>query len=190
MASEQEAKGTGLVGRTLVALAGWSALLAPAVIVRHESGHIIAELTLGYQVRLNAASVSDGPALGEAADWAVAMQAGPGPLVTNTLMVIAALGQGRRVLPPWAFALAIIAPLRFLVGGTYLFWVARAWMAETDFQGTPDFDEYNAAVALGISRVVLVAIQMAAVIGYWIWALARAGPGRGSWASGAYSSVP
>ena len=156
------------IATDLLKLTGWSALLAPAGIVLHELGHFAVGFFLGFPVRLNVGSVSGGPALGAAPDWAVALQASAGPLVTIALMAIAAIGLMRRPLAQWALALAITAPLRFLVGGTYLFWVAKAWVEKTAFSGTPNFDEYNAALALGLSPVWVLAVQMIALVFYWI----------------------
>lgn len=150
--------------------------MAPTGILLHELGHFLAGLSLGFPVRLNVGSVSGGPALGSAADSAVALQSSAGPLVTSALMVIAAWGLTTRPGSRWAFALAITAPLRFIVGATYLFWVAKAWIERTAFQGTLNFDEYNAALALGLSPEWLVAIQFGGLIAYWIWTAAMLRP--------------
>jgi hypothetical protein len=72
--------------------------------------------------------------------------------------------------------MAITAPIRFIVGGTYLFWVIKAWFEKTAFQGTPNFDEYNAALALGLSPVWLVSVQILGLIAYWLWAITRPRP--------------
>ena len=162
----------------LVKLFGWAVLLAPAGIVLHELGHFVTGLMLGFPVRLNVGSVSGGPTLGSAADWAVAVQAAAGPLVTIALMAVAAMGLIRNRAANWALALALTAPLRFIVGGSYLFWVVKASLANIPFQGTPDFDEYNAALALGLSPVAVVAVQMIALIAYWIWSASRPPRGR------------
>ena len=162
----------------LLKLAGWAALLAPAGIVLHELGHFAVGWFLGYPVRLNVGSVSGGPELGAAPDWAVALMASAGPLVTIALMAIAAVALMRRPLSKWALALAITAPLRFLVGGTYLFWVIKARLENSAFSGTPNFDEYNAALALGLSPVWLLAIQMIALVCYWFWSASRPARGR------------
>jgi len=92
-------------------------------------------------------------------------------------MVIAAWGLARSAASGWAFALAITAPLRFIVGGVYLFWVVKAWSEGTAFQGTPNFDEYNAALAIGVSPTWLVAFQMVGLIIFWIWAVVQSGFG-------------
>lgn len=174
MALGVERPGRLPVARRLLKLAGWSAFLAPIGIFLHELGHFFVGLLLGFAVQLNVGSVSGGPTLGKAADGAVALQASAGPFVTIALMALAAIGLRHRPVPSWALALAITAPLRFVVGGTYLFWVAKAWMAGTAFQGTPNFDEYNAALALGLSPAWLLVVQMCALISYWVWAIAKA----------------
>ena len=150
-------------------LACWAVPLAPAGIVLHELGHFLVGLSLGFPVRLNVGSVSGGPVIGSAPDQAVALQASSGPLVTVVLMVIAAWGLARSAASGWAFALAITAPLRFIVGGIYLFWVVKAWSQDTAFQGTPNFDEVNAVLAIGVSPTWLVAFQMVGLITFWIW---------------------
>lgn len=150
--------------------------MAPAGIILHEMGHFIVGLSLGFPVRLNVGSVSGGPAIGTASDLDVAMQASAGPLVTIALMAVAAWGLLTRPGSRWAFALAITAPIRFIVGGTYLFWVGKAWLEKSAFQGTPNFDEYNAALALGVSPVWLVAVQIFGLVAYWIWATTRPRP--------------
>jgi hypothetical protein len=166
------------VATDLLKLAGWAALLGPAGIVLHELGHFAVGWFLGFPVRLNVGSVSGGPELGAAPDWAVALMASAGPLVTIALMAIAAIGLMRRPLSKWALALAITAPLRFLVGGTYLYWVIKAWLENSVFSGTPNFDEYNAALALGLSPVWLLAVQMIALVCYWLWSASRPSRGR------------
>lgn len=163
-----------LVRTDILALVFWGALLAPAGIVLHELGHFIVGLSLGFPVKFNVGSVSGGATLGLAPESAVALQASAGPLVTIALMAIAAWGLKNRSAPLWGFALAITAPLRFIVGGTYLFWVAKSYFENTDFQGTPNFDEYNAAVAVGLSPVWLVSIQMCILTLYWTWVMTRA----------------
>jgi hypothetical protein len=164
------------IGRQHLVLLGWSAALAPAGIVLHELGHFIVGRAYGFPVRLNVGSVSGGASLGSAPDMTVALQASAGPLVTIGLMAIAMLGLSKPPLRLWALALAITAPIRFIVGGTYLFWVAKALIEGTRFQGTPNFDEYNAAIALGISPVALVMVQMVALAMFWAWAINRAKP--------------
>lgn len=176
MATDGAASDQRFVWRELLSLVGWGAVLAPFGIVLHEMGHFIVGFSLGFPVQLNVGSVSGGPAIGTATDQAVAMQASAGPLLTIALMAVAAIGLVNRPGSRWAFALAITAPIRFIVGGTYLFWVSKAWFEETAFQGTPNFDEYNAALALGLSPVWLVAIQILGLIAFWLWATTRPRP--------------
>lgn len=173
MASESALPERGPVRRELFRLLCWSALLAPVGIVLHELGHFVVGMILGYPVQLNVGSVSGGPALGSAPDMAVALQASAGPIVTLVLMAIAARGLGKQQGSHWAYALAITAPLRFIVGGTYLFWVAKAWVEGTAFQGTPNFDEYNAALAFGLAPVWVVTVQIFGLVAYWIWVMTR-----------------
>lgn len=124
---------------------------------------------MGFPVRLGVASVSGGPTPGTAEDWEVAVQTLAGPLVTIGLMVLSVIGLRRRKMSSWAFALAITAPLRFLVGAVFLFYVAKASLENSRFSGQPNFDEYNAALALGLSPVWLIAGQTLLLIGFWIW---------------------
>lgn len=173
MAAADVASGRASGRQDLLRLAGWGALLAPMGIVLHELGHLFVGISLGYPVRLNVGSVSGGPKLGSATDVDVALQASAGPLVTIILMAIAAWGLTKFPGSRWAFALAITAPLRFIVGGVFLFWVAKARFENAAFQGTPNFDEYNAALALGLSPVWLVAIQICGLLAFWIWAITR-----------------
>jgi len=145
--------------------------------VLHELGHFLVGQRLGFAVRLNVESVSGGPVIGSAPDQAVALQASLGPLVTAVLTVSAAWGLARSAASGWAFALAITAPLRFIVGGIYLFWVVKAWSKDTAFQGTPNFDEVNAALAMGVTPTWLVAFQMVGLITFWIWTVVQSGFG-------------
>lgn len=176
MATDGAASERRYVWLELLSLAGWGALLAPAGIILHEMGHFVVGLSLGFPVRLNVGSVSGGPVIGSATNLDVAMQASAGPLVTIALMAVAAWGLISRPGSHWALALAITAPIRFIVGGTYLFWVGKAWFEESAFQGTPNFDEYNAAIALGLSPVWLVTVQIFGLVAYWIWATTRPKP--------------
>jgi hypothetical protein len=164
------------LGAELLSLAGWAALLAPVGIVLHELGHFAVGLSLGYPVRMHVGSVSGGAAIGLAPDLHVAMEAVAGPLVTVALAAIAIWGLLRRPGSRWALALAITAPIRFIVGGVYLFGVIKAWFEETAFQGTPNFDEYNAALALGLSPVWLVAAQTLGLLAYWFWVMTQPRP--------------
>ncbi|WP_133365897.1 hypothetical protein [Qipengyuania sediminis] len=159
-------------------LAGLALLLAPAGIVVHELGHFLVGWADGYPVRLNPGSVSFGPSLGDAPDRVVALQAAAGPLATVALMAIAAISLRRQHFVPWAFALAITAPLRFLVGGAFVFALAEAWLQGRAFGGRPNFDEYNAAVALSVSPAAVVGFQMVMVLVFWTWSIIRAPRGR------------
>ena len=159
-----------------------AAVVAPVGVVLHEGGHWLTGRLLGYPTRLNVASVSGGPELGHSADAAVALQAAAGPLVTIALLVMAALALRRSRAPAWALALALTAPLRFLVGAAFLFFVAQAQWQGHGFTGSPNFDEYTAARALGWSPVGLVGVQMAALFGWWWWSI-RQVPRGGRWAS-------
>lgn len=159
-------------------LAGLAAILAPAGIILHEFGHYIVGLSLGYPVHFGVASVSGGPQLGTASDLPVVIQAMAGPIVTVVLIIVAAIALSRDRGSLWALALAITAPLRFLVGASFLFFVGRGWLQGRPFAGSPNFDEYNAASALGWSPVWLISAQMAALICFWAWSLTRPKRGR------------
>ena len=176
MATDSAAIEKRNLGAELLSLAGWAALLAPVGIVLHELGHFAVGLSLGYPVRMHVGSVSGGAAIGLASDLHVAMEAVAGPLVTVALAAIAIWGLLRRPGSRWALALAITAPIRFIVGGVYLFAVIKAWLEETAFQGTPNFDEYNAALALGLSPVCLVAVQTLGLLAYWSWVITQPRP--------------
>lgn len=119
-----------------------AALVAPLTVIAHELGHFLAGRAMGFDAELRAASVSGGAVLGRAPDWMVAVQALAGPLVTF-LLLASAFAIGRRRAKPWVIALAATAPLRFLVGASYLTWSIYAWSQGGELRGSPNFDEYK-----------------------------------------------
>jgi hypothetical protein len=162
----------------LARLAGTAAIVAPATIVLHEGGHWTAGRLLGFPARLGPFGVSGGPTLGASPDWQVVLAAGAGPLVTAVLAAWAwfRLRRGRN--SSLAFATALLAPVRMLVGGVYAWSALGAWLAGERYRGHPNFDEYNAASALGANPLPIVLAELALVATLWVWAISGQPRGR------------
>ncbi len=170
-----EAREFSLIG--LVKLSAWSALMAPIGIVLHELGHYFAARLLSFPAQLNAASVSGGAQLGRDPDWMVAVQSGTGPFVTVAIVLFAAYHLRRRPGRRWALALAATAPLRFLLGGSYLMLAAYIWWVEGTMGGA-DFDEAKVALALDVALPPVLALQMLLLVGFWAWLIKTIPPGK------------
>ena len=173
MVKAERARGAAL--RDAAKLAGWSALMAPLSVLLHETGHFAVARTLGFPARLRVASISDGAELGQAPDWMVASQAAAGPIVTLALVLVAARLYARDPTRLWALALAAAAPVRFLVTGAYLGALILVALRGSRFGGTPNFDEYNAAMAMGVPALPIAAAVTVLLAVFWIW-LARSIP--------------
>ncbi len=126
---------------------------------------------------VNAASVAGGAQLGRDPDWMVAVQSGAGPFVTVAIVLFAASHLRRRPGKRWALALAATAPLRFLLGGSYLMLSAYIWWVDGTMGGA-DFDEAKVAEALGVALPLVLALQMLLLIGFWAWLITTIPPGK------------
>ena len=152
----------------------WAAVLAPAGVLIHELGHFAVARWLGFgEARISATGVTGGATLGASPDGMVALQSGAGPLLTLLLLGLAWL-RLRRGYSAWAVALAATAPLRFFVD--LVFVGTRLWLAVRGVApGTPNFDEYNFARAVGLPPVVVAVAAAVVLIGTaaWLWRLMK-----------------
>jgi hypothetical protein len=155
----------------LLKLTGWSAIMAPIGIVLHELGHYLTARAFGFSAELKAASVSGGAQLGLDPDWMVAAQAAAGPVVTLIIILFAVFQLRRRPERLWTLALAATAPLRFLVGGSYLAWATYVWWV-AGTMGDGNFDEANFAKAAGVALTPILATQLLLLFGLWAWLVA------------------
>ncbi len=161
------------VSRFLPKVALWALILAPASMLLHELAHLAAGLAMGYPVQLNLASVSGGPSLGLSPNMDVALQASAGPAITLMVLLVALVFLKRRPSADWAFALAIVAPARSMVGLVFLYYGLQARLAGQVFRGQPNFDEFNAATALGVAPTAVVAVQTAMIAIAYYYAISR-----------------
>jgi hypothetical protein len=133
----------------------FSLLLTPVTILIHELGHFAVPLLFDLPAQLHPTTVSGGARPGSGnPGWMVAAQAGGGPLLTVTMGLIGYwlfVRDGRRL---WALAFAAAAVSRLLVTTGYLAVRLLFAIQGRMFNGTPNFDEYNVAEALGFSPVV------------------------------------
>jgi hypothetical protein len=136
--------------RDAATLALLAALFTPLTILLHELGHFLPALLSDLPARLHPTTVSGGASRGSgAADWLVALQAGGGPLVTVVMGLAGAMlyGRGRRL---WALAFAVAAISRLAVTTAWLGLRLVFLLLGRPYRGTPNFDEYNLALALGV----------------------------------------
>lgn len=171
------------IKRELTAIASWAAIFAPLSIFVHELAHYVAGRAMGYPVVMNVASVAGGAELGVDPNYEVAVQAAAGPLMTLILAFSALFFLRRQPMPRWAFAMAIVVPTRTMVGVVFLYYHVKARLSGEVFQGKPNFDEFNAATALGWSPVLLLSIQTALLILYYVYVIHRYPSGQRIWGS-------
>jgi hypothetical protein len=171
------------IKRDMAAVSGCAAIFAPLSILAHEAGHYISGLSMGYPVAMEVASVSGGAVLGIDPNRDVALQAAAGPVVTLIIALFALAILRQQPLRRWAFAMAIVVPTRAMVGVVFLYYHVKARLSGEVFQGKPNFDEFNAATALGWSPVLLLSIQTALLILYYVYVIHRYPSGQRIWGS-------
>jgi cytochrome bd-type quinol oxidase subunit 2 len=159
-------------------LAGWTALLTPLTILVHELGHFSIGLTTGLPLELHPTSVSGGAEAGAAADWLVALQAGAGPLMTLAMSLLFAALYSRDRSRLWALAAAVAAASRLLVTTAFLGLRLFLLLLGRPYRATPNFDEHNAARALGLPPLLMAIAATAFLVALYVWLLRRMPQGR------------
>jgi hypothetical protein len=150
--------------------------MTPLSIFLHELGHYTAARVFGYPALLKATSVASD--LDQAPAWLQAFQAAAGPLVTVIVTAAAAWFYSRRGTRLWALSLAMAAPHRFLVLGAYLAVMGAVTAIGGRFGGSPNFDEFNAAQAMGLPIFWVASLITALLILYWTWLIRRIPKGK------------
>jgi hypothetical protein len=146
----------------------WCLLFVPATIVAHELGHLTAAAALGFpDVALHFSSISHGDIAGKPA-WTNGVVGLSGPLVTVIITLVACAAIALRGGPPWAFALAISAASRFVVGVPYTM-VSIALLLGNRRLAPPEFDEHKAASALGWSGDAVLGFTALFLIAILVW---------------------
>ena len=165
--------------RDTARLAGLALVLTPLTIVLHELGHLAVGLASGLPVQLHPASVSGGAdAANGSPAWLQALQSGAGPAVTVAMSLAATIAFRRRPEKLWLLALAAAAASRLFVSTVYLVMRGVLLVLGRPFQGTPNFDEYTTARALGLIPEVAAALATVFASGV-VWALlGKVGRGR------------
>jgi hypothetical protein len=153
--SLREQVGSSWVQRALP-WAGWCVLFVPLSIVAHELGHLSAAFWFGLpDPAIHYSSISHGDVAAQPRS-AVGVVGLMGPAVTVILALIACGWIILRGPARWAFALAIAAVSRFVVGVPYT--VVNIVIRLTGRQlRPPAFDEHKAGTALGWSGDALLA---------------------------------
>jgi len=147
-------------------------VVAPMTIVAHELGHYVVGLILGTpDLALHYGSVSDTAREQGFSSARIGAQALAGPVVTLLIMGACALGL-RKTVHPVIVAALIAAPIRFAVGVVYLGFSIVAAVQGVP-RGTPNFDEFNAAQALGFPVEPLLIFELAATVLIWWWMARR-----------------
>jgi hypothetical protein len=163
--------------RRALIYAAFGIVVAPLTIVAHELGHYGVGLILGTpDLELHYGSVSDTAREQGVSSAKIGAQALAGPAVTLLIMAACALGL-RKTAHPFLVATLIAAPIRFAVGAVYLgFSIAASVRGEP--RGQPNFDEFNAAQALGFPVEPLLILELAVTVLIWFWMYRRLEKGR------------
>jgi len=166
-AAEQPETGSKL--KTFLVFAACGALIAPATIVLHELGHLLAGLALGTpDIALHYGSVSDSAEESGFPAFRVGLQALAGPAVTLFLMAACMVALRKHPDHPLFFTALFAAPIRFAVGAAYLYFAASAALQGIP-PGQPNFDEFKAAEMLGFPVVPLLIAELALTFALWSW---------------------
>ena len=162
-AMQDQSSGRSWVNRTAPWIA-WCVLLVPLTIVAHEVGHYSVARFLGFSnPTLHYSSINPGDVSGKPASLSGIVGLA-GPAVSALLALFACGWILARGPARWAFALAISAASRFLVGVPYtvISFVVRLMGGSTR---APAFDEYKAGTALGWSGDALLASTAIVLVG-------------------------
>ena len=152
-------------------LAGLALVLTPLTIMLHELGHFSVGVASGLPVQLHPGSVSGGAdAASGSPAWLQALQSGAGPAVTVAMSLAATIAFRRRPRRLWLLAFAAAAASRLFVSTTYLVMRGVLLVLGRPFQGTPNFDEYTTAKALGLLPEGAAALATVLAIAVF-WAL-------------------
>lgn len=156
--------------RAMLAWAGSAAVLAPLAILVHELGHYLVGQALGLEgLQFHHASVSHAGWPADAPQWQRAALPAAGPLVTLAIVFASAvLATWRPSLAPFALALALGAGVRSVALGIGFLVVQLRHPGAVG-----DFDEFNAASALGLPPGLVVALNVAAIVAAWAWCIRR-----------------
>ena len=158
----------------------FSAIAAPLSVILHELGHLLTYRAFGINDAVmhgSSVSVSKGDVFWQyvraenfdtAASiyplWQVAWASAAGPIVTIIIILVCCIIAAR---PPHPFviSLGLFAPLRFIVGFVYLYFLIF---------GNPsgaNFDEINVARLTDLPVVILILIDAAVLFGGIFWLL-------------------
>jgi hypothetical protein len=146
----------------------WPLILAPATILLHELGHLLAAIALGFpEPALHFSSISHGD-VGDRPGWQSGVVGLAGPFVTAVLVFIGIVWGVRHPRMRFGYGLAIAAVSRFFVGVPYTIanLIAHASGRTLD---PPAFDEYKAGEALNWSGDLTLGVTAAAVFVVLFW---------------------
>lgn len=156
----------------------WAMVLVPVTIILHELGHYILGLVFQFpDLQLHYGSVSHNASAQDFPDWQLALQAGAGPVVTTLMTLIPCYLVSRKKSDIILTTLGLVAPIRFLVGSVYLFWLITVFFLGGTM-GASNFDEYNIANFSPIPLVLLLGIETVIMLGTW-WFLGKNIPEKG-----------
>ncbi|HEY5721854.1 MAG TPA: hypothetical protein VIT45_05985 [Allosphingosinicella sp.] len=145
----------------------------PVTILLHELGHLAIAFASGLPAELHPASVSGGAHVGSGQPSAlIALQAAGGPLVTVAMSLAAGLLYVRNPGRRWALAFAVAAASRLFVAAAWLVLRLVLLVLGRPYGGTPNFDEHNAARALGWPPEIAAMAATLFAVGLVAW-LAR-----------------
>lgn len=157
--------------RKALSWGAWPLVAVPFTILVHEAAHWLTAVAVGYpDPALHYSSISHGDVDGyPAASAGLVGMAGP---VVTALQILASIAWvlWRRA-HPLAFALGVAAASRFAIAVPYTVANIAVLLTGRRLQ-PPEFDEHKAALALGLSGDVALAVTSLLVIAVLFW-LAR-----------------
>lgn len=149
-------------------------IAVPFTILAHELGHFLTGIALGHpDVTLHFASVSSGATDAGAPAWELGLVAAAGPLVSLAMAGVCTWMAHRHRPYPLVVAAGFVAPVKFVIGVVFL--MSRLRGAEG---GSPNFDEFNAAVHFGISPVWTSLAGALVLVAAWVLLIRSLPPGR------------
>lgn len=158
--------------RRFLSWTAWPLLLAPATILLHELGHLLAAIALGFpEPALHFSSISHGDVSNRPA-WQLGVVGLAGPIVTGILVLVGIASATQRPQQRFGYGLAVAAVSRFSVGVPYSIVNLVAWVSGRTLN-PPAFDEYKAGEALQWSGNLTLGVTAAIVFAVLVWLLLR-----------------
>ncbi|WP_143960295.1 hypothetical protein [Litoribacter populi] len=145
----------------------WPIIFVPITIMLHEMGHYIIGFMFQFpNLQLHYGSVSHTATELDFPPWQLALQASAGPLITILIASLPCYFATKREQNIFLISLGIVAPIRFLIGSVYLFWIVIIFFSGGSM-GASNFDEYNVASLTTIPLAFILIVETIFML--WTW---------------------